>query len=188
MKFLPQLEDAIRDGRKTMTRRPVEPQPYWSELSGRWHYDIPEQFHREGCSTQCVTASREWFEYLPQDAYPYKVGDTFPLSDGTTCEITKVRAERLQDISAVDAELEGVAHTEFWTPKEMNDRPFEEKWWDDFYFWSHYPQIVFKRLWDSIYGPGSWDRNDWVWVVEFKVVTAPQIIGKQDRSDEQRKY
>lgn len=88
-----------------------------------------------------------------------------------TLEIVSVRVERIQEISSWGAEMEGVAHTEFWTPKEMDCRPFEEKWWDDFHFWSHYPQIVFKRLWESIHGSDSWEANPWVWVVEFKVLT-----------------
>ena len=29
-------------------------------------------------------------------------------------------------------------------------------------------KLGFKHLWDSLY-PGSWDRNDWVWCVEFEV-------------------
>lgn len=28
----------------------------------------------------------------------------------------------------------------------------------------------FRVLWESINGPGSWDRNDWVWVLSFKKV------------------
>lgn len=30
-------------------------------------------------------------------------------------------------------------------------------------------QIGFATAWDTINGPGAWERNDWVWVVEFEV-------------------
>lgn len=85
-------------------------------------------------------------------------------------EIVSVRVQRLNDISANDAEAEGIVETEFWTPRELESRPFEEKWWDDYHFWENYPQLAYSRLWESINGKGSWELNPWVWVVEFKKV------------------
>lgn len=89
-----------------------------------------------------------------------------------TLEITGVRVERVQEITAQDALDEGIAQTSFWKPSEMEGRPFEEKWWDDFYFWGHYPQIAFSRLWDSNAKRGYlWVCNPWVWVIEFNRVS-----------------
>jgi hypothetical protein len=90
-----------------------------------------------------------------------------------TLEIVAVRVERLSAISGADALAEGVSLTDFWTPKELNSRPFEEKWWDDCHFWNNYPQIAYRRLWESINGAGSWEKNPWVWVIEFRKVPAP---------------
>lgn len=83
--------------------------------------------------------------------------------------VLRVIGEQVQDISAFDALAEGIATTEHWTPKELDGRPFEEKWWDDFEFFSRYPQMAFKRLWNSINeerGHG-WDANPWVWAYKL---------------------
>lgn len=68
-----------------------------------------------------------------------------------TMEITGVRVERLQDISEADAVAEGV----FTDPA----CPAYD---------------AYRSLWESIHGPGSWDANPWVWVIEF------QRVGQQD--------
>lgn len=86
-----------------------------------------------------------------------------------TLTVTDVRVQRLQDISADDALAEGVSTTDFWRPKDVEGRPFEEKWWDDLTFWQNYPQIAYAHLWDSINGAGSWARNDWVAAYSFSV-------------------
>ena len=70
-----------------------------------------------------------------------------------TLEITDVRVERLQNISAADAKAEGVARP------DLNGWCDEGKWVSQFAW-----------LWRSISGPDSWDANPWVWVVEFKRV------------------
>lgn len=82
-------------------------------------------------------------------------------------EITSVRVERLQDIGEEDAFAEGVQIPAYKTdggeirgliplsghkriPKACTGREF------------------YATLWDDINGAGSWDKNPWVWVVEFK--------------------
>ena len=60
-------------------------------------------------------------------------------------EITNIRVERLQECSVSDALAEGIKHN------SMN-----------------YPPVEYRWLWESINGPGSWDANPWVWVVEFR--------------------
>lgn len=68
-----------------------------------------------------------------------------------TLEITGVRVERLQDISEADAIAEGI--------QELIDAGVDH---------DGTPRDTFRKLWESINGPGSWDANPWVWVVEFK--------------------
>lgn len=82
--------------------------------------------------------------------------------------VTDIRVQRVQEISKDDAMAEGVVKTNFWNPKELDGRPFEEKWWDDCEFWTRYPQVVFSKIWQSIYN--TWDANPWVWAATFEVV------------------
>lgn len=62
-------------------------------------------------------------------------------------EVVRVRVERLQAINEVDAIAEGA------DPVIGDHQPY---------------RAGFMRLWESINGPGSWDANPWVWVIEFK--------------------
>lgn len=85
-----------------------------------------------------------------------------------TLEITDVRVERLQDISEADAIAEGIdgAFVEggrYWRNYSLSDAeamcaPM-----------LNFPTESYRTLWESINGPGSWDANPWVWVIEFKM-------------------
>jgi hypothetical protein len=72
-------------------------------------------------------------------------------------EITDLRVERLQEISEEDAFQEGVdnklcAESVGRSPLKMGVAT----------------QSGYAYFWDKINGPGSWDANPWVWVIEFK--------------------
>ncbi len=74
-----------------------------------------------------------------------------------TLEITGVRVERLQDISAEDARAEGCEKPDL--PPEVRgvagDFVADER-------------TTFAILWNRINGPDSWNANPWVWVIEFR--------------------
>ena len=72
-----------------------------------------------------------------------------------TLEITNVRVERLNDISTQDVFSEGM---------EICTQDDDGTTWGAF----SKAQARFVDLWESINGPGTWDANPWVWVVEFK--------------------
>ena len=78
-----------------------------------------------------------------------------------TLEIAEVRVERLQDISEDDATAEGVK----WNPCDCRTSRGGEgcEGCDD-----RSAQDVYKALWESINGPGSWAKNPFVWIVEFR--------------------
>lgn len=73
--FSTDMVRAILDGRKTQTRRVIKPQPHYITSSGRWCWPIPKAKQRKGCCSQVETASREWWEYLLVDQFPYCPGD-----------------------------------------------------------------------------------------------------------------
>ena len=65
-----------------------------------------------------------------------------------TLEIVSVRVERVQEISRGDAMEEGCPFP------NMAKGPDTRQW--------------FKDLWENIHGHDAWERNDWVWVIEFR--------------------
>ena len=75
-------------------------------------------------------------------------------------EITDVRVERLQDITYEQAAAEGVHRGSLreWCASDEGGACHK------------YPIPAFRDLWQST--GGDWDPNPWVWVVEFKQVTA----------------
>jgi len=80
-----------------------------------------------------------------------------------TLEIVDVRVERLKSITQEDAKAEGLAFvddgcSEWGVPGIAGT-------------WSDVPRESFSALCESIYGPDSWGRNPWVWVIAFKKVT-----------------
>lgn len=78
-----------------------------------------------------------------------------------TLALTEVRVERLQDISEADAIAEGIdrhQHAGKWPngdPGTIHD----------------VERRSYARLWETINGSGSWDKNPWVWVLTFTRVT-----------------
>lgn len=187
---------AILDGRKTMTRRVVKiaqhPQAervqHFEGLRWDWlRYDglrlstfkcpfgktgdrlwVRETFRLSdpndcACYEPCRCRSgqpmyRADGHYHDME-YKWKPSIYMPRwSSRITLEVTGVRVERLQDISEEDAQAEGA-------PLELGvlERTILGAK-------ARY-RSGFVRLWESINGPGSWDANPWVWVIEFERVT-----------------
>lgn len=125
--------------------------------------------------------------------YYYKADDSFPTCLGggryigdevwkpsihmprvASCillEITDIRVERLNDISEEDAKNEGlIKNSLFGEWGGVVKHPTVP----DHFRWFRSPINAFKNLWESINGEESWDKNPWVWVVEFKVIEGRQ--------------
>jgi len=86
-----------------------------------------------------------------------------------TLEVTGVRVERLQDISEVDCIAEGIERSEeyptLWKRGDLyGDQNTVQI--------TGFPKLAYRSIWEAISGHESWHANPWVWVVEFKQVTA----------------
>ena len=177
---------AILKGRKTQTRRVIQPKPdhFHTFQPGIW---LPQIGDKEIKCSYGEPGDRLWVrETWLQDGgiYLYKADFGMGvLSDSwsghwkpsihmpraacrITLEIVRIRAERLQDISEEDSRAEGLAtwrrngETQTYYGIDRSD------------IWETDSRLTFKRLWDSInasrgYG---WNVNPWVWVIEFKKV------------------
>lgn len=69
-------------------------------------------------------------------------------------EITSIRVERLQSISKEDAKAEGCDYSTHPTAVEMG--------------FAIGAQTNFRHAWEKIHGDSAWDKNPWVWVIDFK--------------------
>lgn len=67
-------------------------------------------------------------------------------------EITDIRIERVWDIDAASAEMEGCFN--FASYERLNQRPLS----------------AFITYWMAKHGDDAWWDNPWVWVIEFKVI------------------
>jgi hypothetical protein len=79
-----------------------------------------------------------------------------------TLEITGIRVERVQDITEEDAIKEGATDYTILSGVEAATQTHLQ-----------WPQREFSILWDSIYSAKGlgWEKNPFVWVVEFRRVT-----------------
>jgi len=178
--FSTPMVQAILEDRKTMTRRIMNDQPneklfpcgtgcqYWAndpnDLKAKYYkakYEIGDiLWVRETWRKNNGMPTGYPFEYrataeadgVPIDE-PWKPSIFMPREAARIfLKVTRVRVERLQDISGEDAMKEGVK-VESMFPLCIGDS-----------------YRAFSILWESINGKESWDANPWVWVYEFERV------------------
>ena len=166
--FNPEMIKALKEGRKTQTRRPVEPQPVFEVDAHMVRYG--KNFHnKRGKFFKPQNAWQFIAEVFPSDCPEFATCSTIVPQDFWRCpfgepgdrlvpwedlevvlEITDIRVERVQEISEEDCFSEGLKLS----------CPGMSILWD------------MKSLWDSIYEKKGfgWDANPWVWVIEFRKV------------------
>ena len=78
-----------------------------------------------------------------------------------TLEIAGVKVERLNEITGSDCANEGICG-QIGSPRSYG------------VVTESFAREQFQRIWESINGPGSWDANPWVWVIEFRLTEPRQ--------------
>lgn len=191
--FNTEMVKAILEGRKTVTRRVVKPQPDCEgvphELAVRpgfwmtWVGDLDQMPYLPG---DILWVRETWARY--HEYFLYRAGsrDTgFLLGQrGVSAKwkpsihmpkeaarvflrVTGVRVERLQDITEEQAQNEGCNGTFCGSGEALGCG------------WDVTPQDEFAELWDSTIKPADretygWNANPWVWVIEFERCEKPE--------------
>lgn len=109
------------------------------------------------CDAESLEIAKEYgFKWKPSIHMPKDAARIWLM-------IEDIRVERVQEISQIDAQAEGIE------PVTLHG---ESKWkrYDEG-FCTEYPAISFKTLWISINGEESWKANPWVWVIQFRVLS-----------------
>ena len=184
--FNQEMVKAILDGRKTVTRRLVKPQPQgYFEVNENplFIYDTEWNQGRihPSCQVGDILYVRETF-LKADDGYHYKADNKVPSESETIrnaygykwkpsihmpkeaarifLRVTDVRVERLQDITWQQAAKEGCQGSTSDEPDEL----------------FHLPTLrgEFEKLWDSTidmkehWMDQSWGANPFCWVIEFE--------------------
>lgn len=155
--FIDSMILATLKGRKTQTRRIIK----WPSVPEGHDLNYEPFYVVDNKPFYNFKRGKEDIE-VPIDSPYGKRGDRLRVK-GTdiTLEITKVRVERVQDISQEDALAEGIERV----GGTFSIEPYKN------YLGGRNcsaPSASFMTLWNSIHGPDAWDRNDWVWVYDFK--------------------
>lgn len=193
--FNTEMVRAILDGRKTVTRRVVMPQPKAAL------FPMPDLM----CWPGCFANAEEPMVYRP----PYKFGDILWVREtwnGDWCDhyiykadggsakaagyaaepkwhpsihmpkeaarlflrVTGVRVERLKDIDGHGILKEGIDNGK--SNPAMGTR------------WENMQSMAFAELWNNTIKPSDralygWAANPWVWVIEFERISKDEALG-----------
>jgi hypothetical protein len=148
------LIPTIIDDSKTMSRRIIKQQP--TLVNGWWEWPIIGENVTKGTYIgwrDGYTLIGQLFPHCPYG----QIGDLLKVKGhDITLKLTDIRVERVRDISEIEAEKEGV---DFLRHIPDCDETLTAK-------------ELFMCLFESIYGPNTWDKNPWVWVLTFKRLEA----------------
>lgn len=194
------MVSGILQNRKTKTRRIFKDHPRLASDTSKidlkqWLRDYPEnmfaysQYGRPGDilwvrETWCLTTpygpEDYYFGYKDgshsseeaSEKYDYQSPDVWKPSIHMPFEAARIflriksmAIERIQELTEEDAILEGI--------EKIDDEAFR---YDDSVGSFASALSAFRSLWRSINGQNSWEKNPWVWVIEFERITKEQAL------------
>ena len=207
------LTDLVLSGQKTQTRDVIKIQDERLDYLRGWNLDGGfAEFGREGeeplrlCPKyyvgEVVAVAQSYQKAYPNADFEMVGKWTFMTESAGwknkmfvrpelmphAIKITKIRFERLQDISDEDCLAEGIEYDSaeglplYWVPLSNEGISWEKYKALDYevsrhecdgkpgtYFWDN-PRQAFAKLIDKINGKGTWESNPYVWVYDFELV------------------
>lgn len=190
--FSTPMVQAILDGRKTMTRRVVKPQPecidfyedrnVWFPEVSKCPYEVGDvlwvrETHR--ALVDCSTGKFAKWDYkadMPDEfhkQYPHKWKPSIFMPKEACrifLKVKSIKVERLQDISEEDAIAEGCSKYgpfgEFKGSIHPNGGSMRFRAYSK-------ASRAFQCIWETINGFDSWKKNPFVFVYEFERIEKP---------------
>lgn len=154
---------AIVAGRKTQARILIRPQPPTGHLFAGWcRVREPWRAHStfDHLSAREVPETHVWYMADPGYKAQSRTRHASHMprwASRIDLEIISLRAQHLQDITDDDALAEGISFEEYCNAGGCKDAP----------------RSVFQQKWDASKPAAySWNKNPWVWVVEFRKLPA----------------
>lgn len=166
---------ALLAGTKTQTRRKIEPvsrdltvlefsprylvgdrlyvREHW-RTRARWNDEAPRDMPSDTPIEFVATATGDNYGRFRQGMHMPRWASRITLT------VTDVRIERLISISDSDAFDEGIPTEAPIAGTEMDI---------DGFWWPGAGRARYRKVWESINGPGSWDANPWVAAYTFTV-------------------
>lgn len=190
----------ILDGEKTVTRRPIKPQPMKNEENphrltfGCWYFDVPSlRFpgtidrsvgpYWPHCQTGDILYVREtWAVWSRTEGLMPKIhyksdGENLPgVKWRPSIHMPKEAARIFLRVTDVRVErLQDISPLD--VRAEGVSTPQEDEW-DCEMSQAVMDRFEFERIWDSTIKPGDrdaygWEADPWVWVIEFERCEKP---------------
>ena len=99
--------------------------------------------------------------------------------------ITDIRIEQLKSVSEQDAISEGLKSISKdgelfkWGLPDYDGFPGNDNHGWPWNCWEISPISAFMKVWEMVHGEGSWNKNPWVWVVEFELINRKHGVSEQ---------